>query len=101
MTTSATQQQLTDNSAPESSGVVMPSLGTREYFHAELLRFRELMGQKSFWSDVERAGRAMYGLLYVWTNTDSPTQSDENHMQATCDEYDRRLAYAIVARRAA
>lgn len=66
-----------------------------EYLRSEILKFREYMGQKSFWANPERAGRAMFGLLYVWTHTPASTESDNILMEATSKEYDRRLQYAL------
>ncbi len=77
---------------------------TREYFLEELLRFRELMGTKSFWDDLDKefllptevkCSRAMYGLLYVYLNTPDLTDSDKGFMKAASIEYDRRLAHML------
>lgn len=74
---------------------VETQLGDRLYFRDELLRFREYMGQKSFWADPLKAGEAMKGLLYVWVTTTNADSSDEVLMSATTNEYDRRLAHAL------
>lgn len=74
-----------------------PQPGTPEYFRQEILAFRELMGQKSFWENVERAGRAMYGLTMVYVQTNPLSESDQNLYLATSSEYDRRLAYAMTS----
>lgn len=73
-----------------------PGLGTVEYFRSEVMSFRKYMGMKSFWADPERAGAAMFGLLYVWTHTEKSTERDNILMQATSVEYDRRLAHAVM-----
>jgi hypothetical protein len=72
-----------------------PSLGSREYWLEEIMKFRTMMGEKTFWKDVEMAGRALYGLMYVWVHTTNFTENDSNLMTATCGEYDRRLAYVL------
>lgn len=51
---------------------------------------------KSFWQDVEKAGRAMKGLLYVYANTTEDLNQNMILMQATSEEYDRRLLWALL-----
>lgn len=74
---------------------------SREYLVCEMNRLRELWGTKSFWADPAKASRAMLGLLFVWSRTENPEPHDIVMMQATCDEFDRRLAYALVLSAAA
>ena len=71
----------------------VPDYGTREYLLYEMARFRERMGAKSFWSDLETAGKTMYALLYLYVNTKDVTVLDEVAMRSLTNEYDRRLAY--------
>lgn len=77
--------------------VVIPQLGDRRYWLAEVNRLREMWGTKTFWADTERASRAISGLLYVWMKTENQTPQDEVLMGATCMEFDRRLLYALAA----
>ncbi len=74
---------------------------TREYFREELLRFRGLMSEKSFYDDLDKpsnckSSRAFYGLLYVYANTEGLTEDDKSLMEATKLEFDRRLSYMLM-----
>jgi len=71
-------------------------LGSREYWKSECLRLRAAWGDKSFYQPIEKAGRAMSGLLYVWMNTKDATQEDTDLMCETSMEYDRRLLHVIM-----
>lgn len=68
---------------------------SRNYFLSEIHRFRKMMGTKSFWNN-KTPGKAMEGLLYVYTNTnDTLTDADINFMTMTTEEYDRRLQHVF------
>ena len=75
---------------------------TREYFREELLRFRELMGEKSFYyNDLNhpsncKSSKAFYGLLYTYVNTENLTEDDRILLEATKLEFDRRLSYMLL-----
>jgi len=74
---------------------------SREYFREELLRFRGLMSEKSFYDDLNKfsdckSSRAFYGLLYVYVNTLDLTEDDKVLMEATKLEFDRRLGYMLM-----
>jgi len=68
----------------------------QEYLIDEILKFREMIGQKSFWADLNQVKGAIFGLLYVWCHTKNVSEATTNIMLATCSEYDRRLAYIVV-----
>lgn len=88
--------KLTPSDSP-SAAAPGYALGDRRYFHAEVVRFRSLMGQRTFWRDVERARRALGGLFYVWINTESPTASDGDLIHSTTDEFERRAMLMALA----
>jgi len=74
---------------------------TREYFLEELLRFRGLMSERSFYDDLEHPSnckslRAFYGLLYTYVNADGLTEDDKILMEATKLEFDKRLSYMLM-----
>jgi hypothetical protein len=71
------------------------TLGDVEYFRGEAMRLREMWGNKDFWRDTERAGRAISALTFVWANTDAVTESDKLIMHAMIREYDTRLRFAL------
>lgn len=73
---------------------------TREFFREELLRFRDLIGKRSFYNNANRpsnckASTAFYGLLYVYVNTTDLTEDDRTLFEATKLEFDRRLSYML------
>jgi hypothetical protein len=69
---------------------------SREYFLEQAVHFRELMGTKSFWSDLKKAGKGMYGMLYCYIKTKDLLPEDETLMRSLSIEYDRRLALVIL-----
>ena len=73
-------------------------VGTPEYFIKEITEFRHLMGKKSFWVDDDLPRRAMYGLLYVYGQTEGLEQMYKDLMVATVKEYDIRLGYVVMAK---
>jgi hypothetical protein len=74
----------------------MSELGKREYFLDEWHRLYELMGTKPFWSNLESASNAYYGLLYVYAHTTDLQKNDEIAMQAITKEYDMRLMLVLI-----
>jgi len=66
-----------------------------EYFRKEILKFRKLMGKKSFWADPDLPGNAMKGLLYVYIHTDGLTTKEASFMRTTVKEFDMRLGYMV------
>jgi hypothetical protein len=68
-----------------------------EYLESEMVKFQELMGNKSFWSDSESVQGAIFGLLYVWGHTQNVSKELNNLMIAITKEYDMRLKYVLVA----
>ena len=74
---------------------------TREYFREELLRFRGLMSEKSFYDDCDhpsncKSSTAFYGLLYTYVNTKDLTEDDRILLEATKLEFDRGLSYMLM-----
>jgi hypothetical protein len=68
---------------------------TREQFHAEITRLRDLMGQRSFWAG-HRPADALGGLLYMYLLVPGLTDKDQELLLATTIDYDKRLALAII-----
>lgn len=68
----------------------------REYFLEQVVHFREIMGTKTFWSDVERASKGMYGMIYCYAKTKDLQPEDETIMRSLTIEYDRRLALVML-----
>lgn len=73
---------------------------TRKYFRDELFRFRELMGEKTFYDDLHKpdnkSSRAFYGLIYTYAHTEGLTEDDRIFLEATKLEYEKRLAYMML-----
>lgn len=81
---------------------------TEKYFLEEIHRFRELLGQKSFWEQAnseEVADRAIRGLSFVYLNLVNedgtlPNQSQidkwANIFDAAIGEYNRRKTYLLM-----
>ena len=73
----------------------------REYFLSQVVHFRDMMGTKTFWEDLERAARGMYSMLYLYvkySRDESYAAEDETIMRALTIEYDRRLAHVMFFR---
>lgn len=73
----------------------------REYFLDQTVHFREMMGTKTFWADLERASRAMYAMIHLYakySRDESYAAEDETIMRALTIEYDRRLAHVMFFR---
>jgi hypothetical protein len=71
----------------------------REYFLDQVVHFREMMGTKTFWADLERASRGMYAMIHLYANYSrdkSYEAEDETTMRALTIEYDRRLALVML-----
>lgn len=69
---------------------------SNEYFEEEVLRFRELMGKKSFWDNPELSSNAVYGLLYVYIHLKEPSEKEQIMMRSCLTEFDRRLIYVLM-----
>lgn len=74
---------------------------TREYFREELLRFKALMSEKSFYDDLDKpsnckSSKAFYGLLYTYVNTEGLMEDDKILLEATQLEFDRRVSYMLL-----
>jgi hypothetical protein len=54
-----------------------------------------MMGTKTFWSNLELASNAYYGLLYVYSQTKDLQKNDEIAMQAITKEFDMRLIFVL------
>ena len=73
----------------------------REYFLDQVVKFRDMMGTKTFWEDLERAARGMYAMVHLYakySRDESYAKEDEITMRALTIEYDRRLAHMIFFR---
>jgi hypothetical protein len=84
------------DSGPEARSGRAPKLGERQYFLNELVSLRDMWGYEDFWINFERANATLRGLGYVYMNTIDLKESDIFLMVATCDEFNRRAAYALV-----
>ena len=66
---------------------------TKEYFRKEMIKFREMMGDKRF--TVEQVSKALGGLLSVYAECTLETPEDkewaQRAMDALCLEHDKRL----------
>jgi hypothetical protein len=77
------------------------SVFTKDYFYSQLLEFRELMGKKSFWEDLDKVGIALKALFFTYTKIPSKEFDTkvENSMLAVTDEYNKRLVYEITRKK--
>ncbi len=62
---------------------------TRSYLLDEIVRFRQRMGEASFWQGGT-PDRAMRGLLFVYFHTDGPEESDHVTMASAYREFEAR-----------
>ena len=71
---------------------------TKEYFQNEMMKFREVMGNKQY--TVEQVSSALRGLLTVYANcsfaTPKEQESAEISMLAITKEHDMRLALRLI-----
>ena len=76
------------NAPPSQS----PIPGSRSYLHQEVVAFRKLMGQRSFWENQDRSRRALGGLFYTWmTMSDTEVKpSDNDLIRSLVEEFERR-----------
>jgi len=64
---------------------------TRRYLLDELVRFRRLFGELTFWRGAPAAREgAVRGLFYTYLNAQDLTEGDMSTFQATMDEYRMR-----------
>jgi len=64
---------------------------TRRYLLDELVRFRRLFGDRTFWQRAPEAREgAVRGLFYSYLNAQDLTDGDMSTFQATMDEYRMR-----------
>jgi hypothetical protein len=77
---------------------------TVQYFNQELVNFRKLMGDKTFWQKPERIRtKAIQALTYVYLNLEHDTPQIEcdkcgETLMHTLDEYALRETFLIRAR---
>lgn len=69
---------------------------TRRQFFDEILRLRDLMGSKDFWSKPEDyRDRAIRGITFVYLNADLQ-DGDIGTFNATLMEYSRRETFSLL-----
>lgn len=69
---------------------------TRRYLLDELVRFRRLFGERTFWQmSLEAREGAVRGLFYSYLNAKDLTEGDMSTFQATMQEYRMRESMVI------
>jgi len=79
-------------------GTIPKELASEDYFNAEFCRFREVMCSRNYTS--EQKADALHGFMFVAFAAIENAPADrrqriEDAFRATCNEYDRRLAYEL------
>ncbi len=67
-----------------------------QYFLDESMRFRDLMGKKSFWQDVEKAHFAVNGLAFVYVRSIGLTKEDAINLESALIEFEKRLRLVLM-----
>jgi hypothetical protein len=70
---------------------------TVEYFKEELIRFRDVMGNRAIMSNEAKRDRALGGFTMVYLNTQTFNEKDKEFVSSmfrvTVDEFNKRAWY--------